>query len=110
MSNEESVEGESTSGAGRKEKMTQVPLERLQEYLDRMKPGLACGFCKNGTYKAVPAPKGDTAGLIATPSANIKKVGAWFYPATCNRCGDTRFFHAPQAYQAMAKEHGWADL
>lgn len=90
--------------------MTQVPLERLQEYLNRMRPGLKCGFCRDGIYEAVAAPKGGTAGVIATPAANIKKVGAWFYPITCNHCGDTRLFHAPQAYQAMAAEHGWADL
>lgn len=110
MSNEESGDVALTSGSERKQKMSKVPLQSLEDFLERMRPGRSCVFCSGGIYKPAPSPKGGTAGVIATPAANIAKVGVWFFAATCSNCGDTRFFHAPQAYDAMASEQGWHQL
>jgi hypothetical protein len=110
MPNEEIGEVTLTSGAERKQKMAKVPLQSLVDYLERMRPGRSCVFCVGGTYNPAPSPEGGTAGVIATPSANIAKVGVWFFAATCSQCGDTRLFHAPQTYHAMATESGWPEL
>ncbi len=110
MSNEESGDVALTSGSERKQKMAKVPLQSLEDFLERMRPGRSCVFCSDGIYKPAPSPKGGTAGVIATPAANIAKVGVWFFAATCSNCGDTRFFHAPQTYDAMASEQGWHKL
>lgn len=110
VSDEEGAEVAITPGARRKQKMAKVPLQSLEDFLERMRPGRSCVFCSAGVYKPAPSPKGGTAGVIATPAANIAKVGVWFFAATCSQCGDTRFFHAPQTYDAMASEQGWPEL
>ncbi|MBV4500403.1 hypothetical protein [Pseudomonas shirazensis] len=110
VSDEEGAEVAITPGARRKQKMAKVPLQSLEDFLERMRPGKSCVFCSAGVYKPAPSPKGGTAGVIATPAANIAKVGVWFFAATCSQCGDTRFFHAPQTYDAMASEQGWPEL
>ncbi|WP_162884126.1 hypothetical protein [Pseudomonas protegens] len=110
MPNEEASEVVITSGSERKQKIGTVPLQLLVSYLEQMRPGRSCVFCSGGVYNPAPSPAGKTAGVIATPSANIAKVGVWFFIATCNQCGDTRFFHAPQTYDAIAAEQGWSEL
>ncbi|WP_152690448.1 hypothetical protein [Pseudomonas fluorescens] len=110
MPNEEGSEVVITSGSERKQKISTVQLKFFEDYLERMRPGRSCAFCSEGIYKPAPSPKGRTAGVIATPSANIAKVGVWFFIATCNKCGDTRFFHAPQTYDSIAEDQGWSEL
>lgn len=110
MSNEEGGEVAVTSGSERKQKMAKVPLQALEDYLERMRPGRSCVFCAGGIYNPAPSPKGGTAGVVATPAANVAKVGVWFFAATCNQCGDTRFFHAPQTYRAMASDSELPEL
>lgn len=86
-------------------KALKVPLEAFRDYLERMRPGRKCTFCTSGTYEVAPSPAGGTAGVVATPVPNVAKLGVWFFVATCDACGDTRFFHTGQAYTAMTSEN-----
>lgn len=98
----ESADGEVIEARARK---LRVPRNALRDYLERMRPGRRCSFCEKGTYEAVPAPTGGTAGLLSTPVPYIKGLGIWFYSASCDVCGDTRLFHANHVREAMSEEH-----
>lgn len=103
----DAVEAEGLGGDGvdySNHKALKVPLDALESYLERVRPGRLCGFCSAGVYQAAPSPSGGTAGVVATPVPNVAKVGAWFFVATCSMCGDTRFFHAGRTMTAMASD------
>lgn len=82
-----------------------VPREAFQDFMERMRPGRGCSFCEDGIYHAAPAPSGGTTGIVATPVPYLKGLGVWFYSATCDTCGDTRFFHANHVRSAMGDDH-----
>ena len=82
-----------------------IPRNALRDFMERLRPGRQCEFCKQGVYEAAPAPEGGTAGLLSTTVPHIKGLGVWFYSATCNTCGDTRFFHANKVRKLMSEPH-----
>ncbi|MCE1009311.1 hypothetical protein [Pseudomonas monteilii] len=82
-----------------------IPRNALRDFMERLRPGRQCEFCKQGVYEAAPAPEGGTAGILSTPVPYIKGLGVWFYSATCNTCGDTRFFHANKVRKLMSEPH-----
>lgn len=82
-----------------------IPRNALRDFMERLRPGRQCEFCKQGVYEAAPAPEGGTAGILSTPVPHIKGLGVWFYSATCNTCGDTRFFHANKVRKLMSEPH-----
>lgn len=87
-----------------KHKALKVPIDAFESYLERMRPGRKCVFCTQGIYQVAPSPVGGTAGVVATPVPNVAKLGVWFFVATCDVCGDTKFFHAGQAFAGMSSE------
>ncbi|RXT99105.1 hypothetical protein B1F73_15155 [Pseudomonas syringae] len=90
----------------RRIKAFKIPQDALLGYLDRMRPGRACEFCKVGLYEVAPHPSSEgVAGIVATPVPDIQNIGAWFYVVTCNNCGDSRFFHVHKALAAMRSDH-----
>lgn len=105
MSEEDNDELAQSPSTIRKQKIARVPLQSFEDYLERMRPGRSCCFCTGGTYIPAPSPQGGTAGVVATPAPNVAKIGVWFFAATCDKCGDTRLFHAPLAYDSMMSEH-----
>lgn len=82
-----------------------VPKDTFEDFLDRMRPGRICSFCSSGEYQVAPAPTGGTAGVVATPVPNLAKIGVWFFAASCDFCGDTRFFHTGISLKAMERDH-----
>ncbi len=83
-----------------------VTIDAVRGFLERIRQGLVCEFCRDGVYDVAPYPTDQgLAGIIATPVPDMQNLGAWFYAATCNKCGDSRFFHAHTALAAMRSEH-----
>lgn len=86
-------------------KALKVPKDAFEGFLERMRPGRTCSFCSSGKYQVAPSPTGETAGVVATPVPNLPKIGVWFFAASCDFCGDTRFFHTGISFKAMSSDH-----
>lgn len=86
-------------------KALKIPKDALEGFLSLMRPGRTCTFCSSGKYQVAPAPTGGTAGVVATPVPNLAKIGVWFFAASCDFCGDTRFFHTGITLKAMVRDH-----
>ena len=39
-----------------------IPRNALRDFMERLRPGRQCEFCKQGVYEAAPAPEGGTRG------------------------------------------------
>lgn len=99
------LEEESDEAFASRVKYLKVPRNAVRDFLERLSPGRKCGFCEHGIYEVAPAPTGGTAGILSSPVPYLKGLGVWFYTATCNACGDTRFFHANKVRKLMSEPH-----
>lgn len=105
---EDEKQAESTEISERKsaqQKALKVPTDALIDHLNRIAPESKCSFCGTGEYGVVPAPSGQTAGVVSVSVPRVQNLGVWFFFATCNSCGHTIFFNAPHIMKMMSEEH-----